>query len=191
MWSPERPAQRWLSPIRKPERAAHALQPLVWGLGTGSDTGAVADVEAGRVTGKRNEWLRAPGHRPVSGNGLTWGRLVDRLAAAPTVRRREPYGLERDPYSQKLFVRRFGLAQGKVKKQTVRPALYAAPARLLIRALRLAGVRELDLVQAPIFRLIGLDGLEGIDALSDLHRREDLRFKLQADIVEIGLEARR
>jgi hypothetical protein len=88
-------------------------------------------------------------------------------------------------------LRDFGLAQGKVKKQTVRPALYAAPARLLIRALRLAGVRELDLIQAPIFRLIGLDGLEVIDALSDLHRREELRFKLQADIVEIGLEARR
>lgn len=85
-------------------------------------------------------------------------------------------------------LRDFGLAQGKVKKQTVRPALYAAPARLLIRALRLAGVRELELVQAPIFRLIGLDGLEVIDALSELHRREELRFKIQADIVEIGLE---
>jgi hypothetical protein len=88
-------------------------------------------------------------------------------------------------------LRDFGLAQGKVKKQTVRPALYAAPARLLIRALRLAGVRELELVQAPIFRLIGLDGLEVIDALSELHRREELRFKIQADIVEMGLEAGR
>jgi hypothetical protein len=75
-----------------------------------------------------------------------------------------------------------------VKKATVRPALYAAPARLLVRALRLAGVREIELVQAPIFRLIGLDGLEVIDALSELHRREELRFKIQADIVEIGLE---
>lgn len=88
-------------------------------------------------------------------------------------------------------LRDFGIASGKVRKQTVRPALYAAPARLLIRALRLAGVRELDVLQAPIFRLIGFDGLEVIDALSDLHRREELRFKLQADVVEIGLEARR
>jgi BrxA len=85
-------------------------------------------------------------------------------------------------------LRDFGLAQGIVKKATVRPALYAAPARLLVRALRLAGVREIELVQAPIFRLIGLDGLEVIDALSELHRREELRFKIQADIVEIGLE---
>ena len=88
-------------------------------------------------------------------------------------------------------LRDFGLAQGKVKKVTVRPALYGAPARLLVRALRLAGVRELELVQAPIFRLIGLDGLEVIEALGDLHRREELRFKMQGDVVEIGLEARR
>lgn len=88
-------------------------------------------------------------------------------------------------------LRDFGIAQGKVKKMTVRPALYAAPARLWVRALRLAGVTELDLIQAPIFRLLGLDGLEVIDALSELHRKEELRFKIQADVVEIGLEAAR
>lgn len=88
-------------------------------------------------------------------------------------------------------LRDFGIAQGKVKKVTVRPALYAAPARLLIRALRLAGFAELDIIQAPIFRLLGFDGLEIIDALSELHRSEELRFKIQADIVEIGVEGGR
>lgn len=88
-------------------------------------------------------------------------------------------------------LRDFGIAQGKVRKMTVRPALYAAPARLLVRALRLTGVAEFDLIQAPIFRLLGIEGVEIIDALSELHRREELRFKIQADVVEIGLEAAR
>lgn len=88
-------------------------------------------------------------------------------------------------------LRDFGVARGTMRKVTVRPALYAAPVRLLIRALRLAGVTELDVIQAPIFRLLGFEGLEVIDALSELHRSEELRFKIQADVVEIGLEGGR
>jgi hypothetical protein len=95
--------------------------------------------------------------------------------------------------SQKYLasLRDFGLAQGKAKKMTIRPALYGAPVRLLLRALRLAGAKDLEVVQAPIFRLLGLDGLEIIDALGDLHRREELRFKIQGDVVEIALERAR
>jgi hypothetical protein len=51
-------------------------------------------------------------------------------------------------------IRDFGLAKGFVRKTTVRPALYGAPVRLLVRALRLAGVVPFDLVRARIFRLL-------------------------------------
>ena len=85
-------------------------------------------------------------------------------------------------------VRDFGLARGTVKKVTVRPALYGAPVRLLVRALRLAGVRPLDLVRAPIFRLLALEGHEVIEALGELNRRDAVRFRMQGDVVELDIE---
>jgi hypothetical protein len=84
-------------------------------------------------------------------------------------------------------IRDFGLAQGIVHKTTVRPALYAAPVRLLVRALRLVGVTPLDLLRAPIFRLLGLDGVEVIDALGELNRQGALRFRMQGDVVELDV----
>ena len=47
----------------------------------------------------------------------------------------------------------------------------------------------MDQVKARIFRLIGLDGPEVIESLSELNRRGDLRFRIQADVVELDLEA--
>jgi hypothetical protein len=85
-------------------------------------------------------------------------------------------------------IRDFGLAQGKVKKTTLRPALYASPVRLLIRALHIAGVKPLDLVQSRLFRLLGLDGPDVMDALGELNRRGDIRFKIQADVIELDVE---
>jgi hypothetical protein len=86
-------------------------------------------------------------------------------------------------------IRDFGLAEGKIKKKTIRPALSAAPLRLLVRALRLTGAKPMELIQARIFRLLGLDGSEVIKALTELNRRGKLRFKMQADVVELELEA--
>lgn len=85
-------------------------------------------------------------------------------------------------------IRDFGLAEGVYKKQTVRPALYASPARLLIRALREAGESDLQIVRSPWFRLIGLDSHEVIDGLSELSRQGRLGFRMQADVVELALE---
>lgn len=85
-------------------------------------------------------------------------------------------------------IRDFGLARGTVNKVTTRPALYGAPVRLLVRALRLVGVRPLDLVRAPIFRLLALDGHEVIEALGELNRVDALRFRMQGDIVELDIE---
>ena len=86
-------------------------------------------------------------------------------------------------------IRDFGLAKGTVNKITIRPALYGAPVRLLVRILRLAGVRTFDLVRAPIFRLLALDGQEVIDALGELNRGDALFFRMQGDIVELDVEA--
>ena len=86
-------------------------------------------------------------------------------------------------------IRDFGLAKGTVNKITIRPALYGAPVRLLVRILRLVGVRPLDLVRAPIFRLLALDGQEVIDALGELNRADALFFRMQGDIVELGVDA--
>lgn len=84
-------------------------------------------------------------------------------------------------------IRDFGLAKGTARKTTVRPALYGSPVRLLVRALRLTGVAPLDLVHAPAFRLLGLDGTEVIDALGELNRTGALRFRMQGDVVELDV----
>ncbi len=85
-------------------------------------------------------------------------------------------------------IRDFGLAKGTVNKVTIRPALYGPPVRLLVRTLRLVGVHPLDLVRAPIFRLLALDGPEVIEALGELNRVDALRFRIQGDIVELNIE---
>lgn len=84
-------------------------------------------------------------------------------------------------------VRDFGLAKGTSRKTTIRPALYASPVRLLVQALRLAGVRPLELVRARAFRLLALDESEVIDALGELNRMGSLRFRMQGDIVELDV----
>lgn len=84
-------------------------------------------------------------------------------------------------------IRDFGLAKSTVQKTTVRPALYAAPTRLLVRALRLVGARELEIVSSPLFKLLALDTGEVVDALSELNRQGTLRFRMQGDVVELDL----
>lgn len=86
-------------------------------------------------------------------------------------------------------IRDFGLASGTIRKTSVRPALYGAPVRLLIRALRLVGVAPLKLVQASAFRLLCLDTTEVIDALGEMNRVGALRFRMQADVIELDLIA--
>lgn len=88
-------------------------------------------------------------------------------------------------------IRDFGLAKGKVRKFTVRPALYASPIRLLITALQLSGVKPLYQIRSDIFRLAGLKGVEIIEALGELNRKGALRFKMQGDVVELDLKARK
>ena len=84
-------------------------------------------------------------------------------------------------------IRDFGLARGTIRKTSVRPALYGAPVRLLVRALRLTGVSPLGLVQARVFKLLGLDPTEVIDALGEMNRMGALRFRIQGDVVELDV----
>ena len=69
----------------------------------------------------------------------------------------------------------------------MRPALYGAPVRLLIRALRLARAGDFEVVTAPMFRLVALQGTEVIDALGELNRQGELRFRMQADVIELEI----
>ena len=84
-------------------------------------------------------------------------------------------------------IRDFGLAKGIVRKVTVRPALYGSPVRLLVRALRLIGTPPFALVRAPIFRLLGMDTTEVVDALGELSRTGALHFRMQGDVVELDI----
>ncbi len=84
-------------------------------------------------------------------------------------------------------IRDFGLARGAVRKTSVRPALYGAPVRLLVAALRLAGVAPLHLVQSSAIRLLCLETTEVIDALGEMNRIGALRFRMQGDVVELDV----
>jgi hypothetical protein len=85
-------------------------------------------------------------------------------------------------------IRDFGIARGHAKKVTIFPVLYGAPVRLLIRALQLVGVQPLELLQAPVFRLLALDEREIIDALGQLNRLGELRFRMQGDVIELNVD---
>lgn len=84
-------------------------------------------------------------------------------------------------------IRDFGLATGTIGKQTVRPALYGAPTRLLIHALRLTERSDFALLDAPVFKLLTLEGPEVIDSLGELNRDGQLRFRMQGDVVELAI----
>lgn len=84
-------------------------------------------------------------------------------------------------------VRDSGLARGRAGKISVRPALYGAPIRLIVRVLRLARANDMEIIQAPFFRLLALEGTEVIDALGELNQQGELRFRMQADVVELDV----
>ena len=51
-----------------------------------------------------------------------------------------------------------------------------------------SGFRPLDLVRAPIFRLLAIERHEVIDALGELNRLDAIRFRMQGDVVELDIE---
>jgi hypothetical protein len=107
--------------------------------------------------------------------------------AHPEVARWTPVTLKRVAQHYLASIRDFGLATGTTRKVAVRPALYGCPVRLLLAALRMLRVPPLQLVQHGAFKLLGIAPEEVIDALSQLNRHGDLRFQIQADVVEIAV----
>jgi hypothetical protein len=87
-------------------------------------------------------------------------------------------------------VRDFGLAAGRARKITVRPALYGAPVRLLVAVLRLAGVKDERILLSRVFRLLAIAEEEVVDALSELHRVGALNFRMQAGVIELETDSR-
>lgn len=82
-------------------------------------------------------------------------------------------------------VRDFGLATGAINKATVRPALLPAPARFLLRALSLAGISQEKQIRHEAFKLLGIAPQGVIDALSTLNSQGVIRFRMQADVIEL------
>lgn len=107
--------------------------------------------------------------------------------AHPEVARWTPITLTRVAQHYLASVRDFGLATGTTRKVAVRPALYGCPVRLLLAALRMLRVSPLQVVRHEAFKLLGIAPEEVIDALSQLNRHGDLRFRMQADVVELAV----
>ena len=84
-------------------------------------------------------------------------------------------------------VRDFGLATGGTRKIAVRPSLRAAPIRLLLRALLLSGVAATEIVRHDAFQILGIPPREVVDTLSELNRHSTVRFRMQADVIELSL----
>lgn len=84
-------------------------------------------------------------------------------------------------------VRDFGLATGGAKKIAVRPSLQPAPVRLLLRALQLADVAAIQIIRHEIFKILGIAPGEVVDALAELNRIGAIRFRMQADVIELSL----
>lgn len=84
-------------------------------------------------------------------------------------------------------VRDFGLATGGIRKVAVRPSLRPAPIRLLLRALRLADLPDSEILRHPVFKILGVSPTEIVDVLSELNRQGSLRFRMQADVIELEL----
>lgn len=122
-------------------------------------------------------------------------RLTDVLAFVASVSTRHP---EVSGWSEKTTeriaqhylasIRDFGLAQGVVRKRSVRPALHAAPVRLILRALTLHGTTNNAALRCPAFRLVGLSAAEVVDALSELNGRGALRFRMQGDVIDLRID---
>ena len=82
-------------------------------------------------------------------------------------------------------IRDCGLAQGAINKRAHRPALYAAPVRLLLRALKIARVPLPEIVTHESFKILGIAPGEVVGALSELNRHGAIKFRQQADVIEL------
>jgi hypothetical protein len=105
----------------------------------------------------------------------------------PEVAAWTPITLTRVAQHYLASVRDFGLANGGTRKIAVRPSLQPGPVRLLIRALVLSGVPSPEIIRHESFKILGIAPGEVVDILSELNRHGALRFRMQADVIELSL----
>lgn len=82
-------------------------------------------------------------------------------------------------------IRDCGLALGSINKRAHRPALYPAPVRLLLRALKIARVTLPEIIAHESFKILGIAPSEVVGALSELNRHGAIKFRQQADVIEL------
>ena len=105
----------------------------------------------------------------------------------PEVAAWTPITLTRVAQHYLASVRDFGLATGGTRKVAVRPSLQPGPVRLLIRALVLSGVPSPQIIRHDAFKILGIAPGEVVDILAELNRHGALRFRMQADVIELSL----
>jgi hypothetical protein len=105
----------------------------------------------------------------------------------PEVAEWTPITLTRVAQHYLASVRDFGLANGGIRKVAVRPSLRPAAFRLVVRALTLAGVPSAQIIQHEAFKILGIATTGVLDALAELNRHGALRFRMQADVIELSL----
>lgn len=106
---------------------------------------------------------------------------------SPEVGTWTPITLTRVAQHYLASVRDFGLATGGTRKIAVRPSLQPAPVRLLLRALMLTGVPTSEIIRHDAFKILGIAPGEVVNILSELNRHGVLRFRMQADVIELSL----
>lgn len=81
----------------------------------------------------------------------------------------------------------FGVLRGSGAKRTVRPRPGPAVALFGARLARLEGLTERRTLDARWFRLLGLHGERVVELFYAAHRAGVLKFRMQADVVELTL----
>lgn len=105
----------------------------------------------------------------------------------PEVAAWTPITLTRVAQHYLASVRDFGLATGGTRKVAVRPSLQPGPVRLLLRALMFSGIPTPQIIRHDAFKILGIAPGEVVDILSELNRHGALRFRIQADVIELYL----
>lgn len=105
----------------------------------------------------------------------------------PEISRWTPATLRRVAQHYLATVRDCGMATGTIKKLAFRPALYAAPMRLLLQALLIKRVSLPEIITHESFKILGIAPGEVVGALSELNRHGAIKFRQQADVIELAV----
>ena len=83
-------------------------------------------------------------------------------------------------------IRDFGFATGTSRKISRRPSVSGVAFRFLVKSLLMSGVGDRELISHPAFRILGFAGDDIVETLIRLNRDGLIRFRMQADVIEIA-----